>query len=403
MRNKLISCLLAVVVVAVGLGLIGSLAQELSTPNYGFRGTHYDFLAFYTAGQTAWHHNVGQLYDPGQLTDLQRQIIPHPVGASGYMPFYNPPFIAVLLAPLSLFSITTARLIWLGLSLGLAIFILYQLTEPLWPKQRYLAIGLLLLTFPMYQTLIEGQLTILVLLGGCLSYIFFKRHNKLLSGASLVLLWALPQFGLVTLIGLLIKRQWQMLKAWALASAAVGLAALPLTGLKIYFTYVQVLASATGNHFTDMNTSTLLTWRGAVNLTMGINGFFSALIGENHLRLVTILYLLIAAALVASLIKIVLMIGPKCSREQAALLFSATVLTAVLIDPHLYAQGIIILFLLLPAIYVLYKRNTMLAIICLAALCDMVLLDQYSRFHFFTFTALGLTVYALVKATRLPN
>jgi len=375
-----------------------SLFIELTTPNYNFYGTHYDFLAFFSAGKTILNHNISQLYDATNLTMLQRQIISHPVGASGYMPFLNPPFVAVFLAPLALFNINTARLVWLGISLMLAIFIAYKLTKPLKPKQRLLAVVLLTLSFPLYQTFIEGQLSILVLLSGCVSYLFFKRQQKLLSGASLVLLWVIPQFGVFTAIGLLVKREWQMLKGWLLSTLTIILVTLPFTGIKIYFEYVKVLASTTNNHFINLNTSAILTWRGALNMTLGLNGFYEKLIGTNHTKLVNMLYILTSITLVVILMRAIRKLGKKWSIRQEALIFSAALLIACVVDPHLYAQDAIVLLLLLPVLFIIYKQSALKAILIFAAFCNLMLLDQYSRVHFFTLTAVIIAIICTKQA-----
>jgi hypothetical protein len=398
-RSPLLLYILGLVVVAVGIYLLVLLGKELATPNYGFHGTHYDFLAFYSVAQAVLHHHARDIYNASYLTNLQRQVIPHPVGASGYMPFLNPPFVSVLLAPLALLNINSARVVWLVLSVLLAGWMLYQLTGSLTPKKRWLTVGLLLLTFPIYQTFIEGQLSLLVLLGGCLAYIFFKRGNKLLSGASLVFLWVLPQFGVCVLIGLVVQKQWQMLKGWVLASLAAVLVTLPVTGWLIYFRYVHVLAAATGNHFTDMSTSAQLTWRGTINLSMGINGFYSALLGPGRVTLANLLFVVTGVSLVTLFVKAVLTVGPKPSKQQGALLFSAALLLTMLVDPHLFAQDMVVIFLLLPALYVLFKQNKLSATVLLAAMCDLALLDQYSRLHFFVIAAVIATLMALRNTT----
>jgi len=392
-HSKSISFILAFGVFVVSACLVRSLITELTFKNNNFYGTHYDFIAFFSAGKAILNHNIYGLYDAASQTALQRQVISHPIGASGYMPFLNPPFVAVLLSPLALFNINTARLIWLVISAILAIFIVYQLTKGLQPKQRLLAIGLLIFTFPLFQTFIEGQLSILVLLGGCAGYLFFKRKQKLLSGASLVLLWVIPQFGVFAAIGLFVKREWQMLTGWLLSTLGIVLVALPFTGLKIYFDYIKVLASTTSNHFINLNTPGQLTWRGALNKTLGINGFYESLIGPNHTKIVNALYILSSIALVLVLALTIRKLGKKWSVRQEALIFSAALLISCVIDPHLYAQDTIVVFLLLPALFIFFKQSIMKSIILFAALCDLMLLDQYSRVHFFTLLAV---VWAMI-------
>lgn len=398
---KLVAYVLGFTVVIISACLVRGLVVELSSPNYNFHGTHYDFIAFYTAGKSALHHNMQSVYDAAQLTAMQRQIIPHPIGAAGYMPFLNPPFAAVLLAPLALLNINTSRLVWLVISLLLAIVMLYQLTKQLRPKQRLLAITLLLFTYPLFQTFIEGQVSILVLLSGCASYLFFKRRQKLLSGASLVLLWILPQFGIFVAIGLLVKREWLMLKGWLLSSLGILLLTLPVTGIKIYVDYVKLLAQTTGNHFINLNTSAQLTWRGALNMSSGLNGFYESLIGKNHTGLVNVLYISTSIILVAILMITIRKLGGKWSVKQQAMIFSAALLIGCVIDPHLYAQDAVVVLMLLPALFILYKRHALETVIILAAMCDLILLDQFVRLHFFTLAA---TILAIVYMTQsLPK
>ena len=342
------------------------------------------------------NHNTAHLYDAVNLSGLQRQIIPYPVGATGYMPFLNPPFLAALLAPLALLNINAARLLWLGISIALAVFIILKLIKPLQSKQKILAVSLLLMTFPLYQTFIEGQVSILVLFSACVSYLFFMRKQKLFSGASLVLLWILPQFGVFTIIGLVYKRQWQMLKGWFIATLAIFLATIPVTGIKIYSDYVKLLINTTGNHFIDMNTSAKLRWRGALNTSSGLNGFYDSLVGPGHTMLVNILYLATSGMILLGLAYTLSKVGKKWTASQEALLFSAVILITCIINPHLYAQDAIVIYLLLPALFTLYRHNFMKCIILLAAVSDLIYLDLYSRLHFFvTFLIISL-LYLLI-------
>jgi Glycosyltransferase family 87 len=395
-HSKILFYILVIFSLLVAHNLVRALITELTTPNYHFLGTHYDFLAFYTAAKSMLLHHGG-IYDAGQMTSLQRQIIPQPVGAAGYMPYFNPPFIAVFLAPLALLNINTARLLWLALSIAMAIFILYKLTAKLSPVHRLLAIVLLLGSYPLFQTFIEGQTSILVLLGGCVSYLFFARQKKFLSGASLILVWVLPQFGLCVLIGLILKHQWRMIKGWAASTVAVLALTLPITGIAVYFRYLKVLASTAGDHFVNMNTTAPLTWRGALNSTSGINGLYAQLLGANHTTLVNILYAVTSLLLLSALAFAIYKAGRKWTLRQEALLFSSAVLAACIINPHLYAQDIIFVILLLPALFVLYKHHAMKAAIVLAAFCNLAFIDQYSRLHLFTLTAItaiGICIYA---------
>ncbi len=393
--------LLCAAILGLSTYLLFSLFRELTTPNYNFYGTHYDFLAFYGAGKTVLNHNVSHLYDMMNLTLLQREIIPHPVGATGYMPFLNPPFVAVLLAPLAFFSINVARLLWLIISIALTVFIILNLVRSLQLKQKILALALLLFTFPLFQTFIEGQVSILILLSACVSFIYFKRRQKFLSGASLVLLWILPQFGIFTATGLIVRREWQILKGWLASTTAILLITLPVTGARVYVDYIKLLINTTSNHFINMNTSAKLTWRGALNMSSGLNGFFDSLIGDGHTGLVNGLYIISSIGLLAMFFYF-LKTAKRLNVKQEALFFSAAIFMSTVINPHLYAQDAIVLYMLLPSLFVLYKRHRMTAVILVAALSDVVFIDQYSRLHFFTLiSAIAMISYILKTRVKI--
>src|SRR5437879_2383999 len=125
--SKPVFWLLVGVLGAVSTYLAISFARELGSGPGQFHGTHYDFLAFYGAAHLSAHHQIAQIYDTDTLTQFQRTIIPHSVGAAGYMPFLNPPFVAVFLTPLALLSIGGARLLWLIVNLALITGIAYSL------------------------------------------------------------------------------------------------------------------------------------------------------------------------------------------------------------------------------------------------------------------------------------
>jgi len=396
-RYTLSAYVLASIVGVVSIYLLYSLIKELVTPNFGYHGTHYDFIAFYAIAQTVLHHHTQSLYSASQLTPLQRQIVPHAIGASGYMPYLNPPFLAVLLAPLALLHITAARLVWSGINLVCACFVVFQFTRPLKSWQRLTAGLLLLSTFPMYQALVEGQISAIVLLGGCLAYLGIKHGHEYWGEAALVLLWILPQFGVFALIGLVLRQKWKLLVGWCVSSAVLIFGTLPFTGLKLYTHYVQVLASVTGDHFTNMSTSTLLTWRGALETTMGLNGFYSSIIGQSHTLATNLLYGVSVASLIALLVWAWLGIRRQPSGKPALYLYIAAILSALLIDPHLFAQDIVMVYMIIPALCLLYKRYIFGIIVCVAGLCDVVLIDQYHAVHIFTVV---LSILAITFAYR---
>src|SRR5579884_2796260 len=112
------SAVLLVALLLVGLLWCTWLAGELSSP-LGLSG-HHDFFALDSAGELVRMHMAGALYTPSSITALERQIFAHPTGYAGYMPFLNPPSAAALLAPLAALPESTARIVWLAISVVIA-------------------------------------------------------------------------------------------------------------------------------------------------------------------------------------------------------------------------------------------------------------------------------------------
>src|SRR5438309_1932858 len=153
---------------------------------------HHDFFAFYSAGRLIREGQPQSLYDASTLTALERHIWPHPTGYAGYMPFLNPPSAAVILSPLALLPFATARLLWLAISIALAIACAVVLTSGRDLRTRGLAVVAVLATFPAYQTFTEGQWSFVILLGALGALVMARRHLDWLAGALLLSLWLKP-------------------------------------------------------------------------------------------------------------------------------------------------------------------------------------------------------------------
>src|ERR1017187_6555702 len=129
LNGRAFFAVLAVLLAGIGIYLVVIFAREFFWGSGSFHGTHNDFLAFYGAAHLTLHGQISQIYNPTVMTQFQRTIVHHSVGANGYMPFLNPPFIAVLLSPLALLSINDARVVWLILNLILISGIAYWLVK----------------------------------------------------------------------------------------------------------------------------------------------------------------------------------------------------------------------------------------------------------------------------------
>ena len=114
-KNKIIITKIAIwalFVISI-LSPIYFMPSYLSTNSSGFHGGGYDFLAYYSAGNLASNGEIGKIYDNPSLSKIQKEIIAENNESQGFMTFLNPPYIAYILAPLTMLSIGNAQIAWL--------------------------------------------------------------------------------------------------------------------------------------------------------------------------------------------------------------------------------------------------------------------------------------------------
>ena len=456
-NSKLFQSILAIILVCVGAYLVTIFTQEFFWGQGYFHGTHYDFLAFFSAGHLALHGQIAQIYDPAILTKFQYSIVPHSVGAGGYMPFLNPPFVAVLLSPLALLSINTARVVWFLLNLGLVSLVAFWLVQRLnWPyakprtiqgapardencfirvkrifryvEQRktvfqpgWWGLGvqgfcvspvkgnltkilltlLIVCAYPVYQNLIEGQLSIILLAGSLLALWFGERQKLLLSGAFLSVLIIKPQLALFVGIGLVIFKQWRVLIGMAASSIAILALTLPITGLKLYSTYLHFSSGVISSHLNGAGAVVQSVWQGTLQFSIGINGMFTSLFGQanvgwvNSLTFTTIFGLLILYAMAIRKVK------PGFGDTPQKLMLMASIALVLLVDPHAYAQDLILAFVLLPIL--LSLRPKVSTVLVFLAFIQLIIIDQHVPIHLVTISLLTLVITILIDVAKSYN
>ncbi len=402
LNGRVFLTILIATLVGVGVYLVVIFIREFFGGSGSFHGSHYDFLAFYGAAHLTLHGQISQIYNPTVMTQFQRTIVHHSVGANGYMPFLNPPFIAVLLSPLALLSINDARVVWLILNLILISGMAYWLVKCLENKfSRILCAALLVCTFPVYQNLIEGQLSIIILAGSLLA-LWLVRHQKLvLGGLALVTLLIKPQLAVFAAVGLIIFKQWRVL--WGAVGAAVALVAvtLPVTRLKVYGTYLHYILGVTGGHFNGAGAVVSSVWQGSLKLTIGINGMYTALLGQTNVSGVNILTGLTILGLLILYVLAIRKVQPGFSSLSKRLMLVASIALAMLIDPHAFSQDLVLVYLFLPVL--LPVRPHLRSILIYLVFIELIIVDQLIFWHLVTIALIVLTIGILIDAIKNHN
>jgi hypothetical protein len=82
-------------------------------------------------------------------------------------------------------------------------------------------------------------------------------------------------------------------------------------------------------------------------------------------------------------------------------MLAAGILVTLLVNPNLFAQDCVLVFLALAALWPVPRRLALAAIVATVALADLILLDQLSvTMHLFTVGLVGLVVLVCLRAPR---
>jgi hypothetical protein len=363
---------------------------------------HNDFLAFYSAAHFVAEGQIARAYDSTALVAFQRLLVSHPVGAMGYMPFLNPPFAAVLQAPLAMLSEPVARILWFAANALLALVVARSLTSTMSGKTRVVASLIVLGSFPVYQTLIEGQWSLVILAGCLLGYHFADRGRQTEAGLCLSVLWLKPQLAVIAILGLLVFRCWRPMVAMVAAVSVLTLFTMPWTGVHSYAVYVQFLSAASQDHFVGASALHPAAWRGAISLTEGLNGMFAAWFGESAVRRVNLLYALAAGATLLVYARAARTARPGIGTVRGEVMLLASITVALLINPHLFPQDVILVFLCMPLV-ARRLANPLPVLIAACLLIDSTALDPFVPLHIYTLVLWCLTIFACLAIARAPR
>ena len=184
-------------------------------PSSDHRGMAVDFIAFYTAGSFVREGRMGELYDLEAVKRFQRQLAARQGEElkSVYAPWWNPPFYALLFAPLSRMPYPTALKVWVGINLlsaAAACWLLCRMLPRGAALQAWSLVPVLLtLSTPFIYAISHAQnscVSLLILAGMvCL----WRAQKPLAAGMVIGLLFYKPQLAIVPIIVLVFDQGWR--------------------------------------------------------------------------------------------------------------------------------------------------------------------------------------------------
>jgi len=204
-----------------------------------------DFTMLYTGGALVRDGHGAQLYDLDLQTRYQQRILAGRSFRDGLLPFNYPPYVALLLSPLTRLPLTTAYGVWMLLQTGLLGWLLrrlWQITSS-WPHQERMTCLVTILAFtPLLNTLLLGSFSLLLLVSWVEGYVQLKAFRERRAGLWLALGALKPQSVVAFGVATLGARRWRVLAAVVMIGSAVFISTTLLLGFPIWPDFAAVLA-----------------------------------------------------------------------------------------------------------------------------------------------------------------
>jgi hypothetical protein len=287
-----------------------------------------DFLPFYISARLVARHRSDQLYDP-QVQAAEMQAI---IGQSTQVrvPNLYGPQVGLVLAPFARVSFAVAARIWVALSLITYFACVYSVWRccPGLGANGLLVFIAALAYPPLFHFFVRGQMSVLVLACFTAAFLAFRSGRPFLAGAALGIVIFKPQFLFAIPLIFLLAFAWKPLIGLVVSAAAqLGVA-------QIYF------GTATMRAYLEMLRHPG-RWLGAAELSLApiqmhsLRSFWQLLVPFSTVALA--LYVLSSVAVLVIAVVVWKSDSPNSIR------FSALMLAAVLINPHLFVYDLLVL------------------------------------------------------------
>ena len=212
-----------------------------------------DFLMFYSVGRVARADGLSRVYDLDLEAAAQTETAGVQFGTLQVLPPNHPPFLYPLLGLLAGLDYRAA---YFGYALLLVILVvagfpaLYRaLRENGWPRAPvWVMLAGVLLFEPFFFSVLKGQDSAVLLLGGLLWFSGLTRHDDRLAGLGLSLTLIRPQIALFLAFPFLFRQRnvWWWFCAGALALGLYSFIQVGWTGVRDYLYILTISAGGAG-------------------------------------------------------------------------------------------------------------------------------------------------------------
>jgi hypothetical protein len=204
--------------------------------------TGSDFITYYTVGVIANRYGLDKVYDFQLQKAIEEEIVGFEIADSNVMPHNHIPLINPILAFLA--GVVGGRYL-LGLCIWAIVLLLVYIptvrallrVRPDLVDVNFVNMLAFLLFFPLFVSLMNGQDTVLLVLGAVLLVSAVLKHQDWTAGLGLALMTVRPQIALMMAIPFIFthRRIWWRFCAIALLFVLISVIPLGVSGFKDFF------------------------------------------------------------------------------------------------------------------------------------------------------------------------
>ncbi|MGH9494091.1 MAG: glycosyltransferase family 87 protein, partial [Candidatus Sulfotelmatobacter sp.] len=317
--------------IVLAICLWGVCAVDFATPGIFDRAGNIkfqDFLPLYISARLISQRRDAELYDQEAQTKELEQIASK--ASAVRIPYLYGPQVGLLFVPLANLPFLAAAAIWVASSVSMyfiCIYALWRCSPNLLPHRQLTALAAIAFP-PLFHFFVRGQFSVVPLACFTAAFLALRANRLLLSGIALGLLFAKPQFLLAIPLILLLAQAWKILAGLVLSSLAELAFARLYFGAGVTRAYLNVLLHPS-------------RWIGTAELSHApiqmhsLRSFWTLLVPWPSVALA--LYVL------TSLVVLTMAVALWRSSSPIALKYSALVLAAILINPHLFVYDLLVL------------------------------------------------------------
>lgn len=305
-----------------------------------------DFTVFYVAGRLVAEGAGSFLYHPAVVGAVERAVAGGPVGGSGSLAYFNPPFFALLFLPLTELPLKQAFQAWTLFNIALVAITtwqLWQLAAPLDRRWRVILTVGFLSFYPVAYGLRLGQFSLLLTAGSAGAYLFLRQRRERLAGFALALLLIKPELLLPPVAFFAWKRRWRVLQGLLPMMGIAIIISVRIVGWQEAVRYPSYLLHSTTWQDNGVGTPMMFGWNGLLAVAWRHGPAQVELIGATVLALVGL-----AAAAIAWRGEL------RWRSQHFAAQWLWLTLATLLADPHLYIQDTVVA---VPAVVAFLARS----------------------------------------------